>query len=108
MTTTLADATTGAQHATSATTRRLARLAGLLYLVVLVTGAPPELLVRVPIAAELALDNHRRLEHRGGRNEPRRIPLDFSRQCRGVAFTEQDRDEGGSIDQHQRGSPRSS
>lgn len=34
------------------TTRRLARLAGLLYLVVLVTGAPPELLVRVPIAAE--------------------------------------------------------
>jgi len=33
-------------------TRRLARLAGLLYLVVLVTGAPPELLVRVPIAAE--------------------------------------------------------
>ena len=33
-------------------TRRLAGLAGLLYLVVLVTGAPPELLVRVPIAAE--------------------------------------------------------
>ena len=33
-------------------TRQLARLAGLLYLVVLVTGAPPELLVRVPIAAE--------------------------------------------------------
>jgi hypothetical protein len=38
--------------ATPATTRRLARLAGLLYLVVLVTGAPPELLVRGPIAAE--------------------------------------------------------
>lgn len=37
---------------TPPTTRRLARLAGLLYLVVLVTGAPPELLVRVPIAAE--------------------------------------------------------
>lgn len=35
-----------------ATTGRLARLAGLLYLVVLVTGAPPELLVRVPITAE--------------------------------------------------------
>lgn len=52
MTTTLAHPTAGAQHATSATTRRLARLAGLLYLVVLVTGAPPELLVRVPIAAE--------------------------------------------------------
>ena len=34
-------------------TVRLARLAGLLYLVVLVTGAPPELLVRVPIAAEV-------------------------------------------------------
>lgn len=33
-------------------TSRLARLAGFLYLVVLVTGAPPELLVRVPIAAE--------------------------------------------------------
>lgn len=33
-------------------TRRLAGLAGLLYLVVLITGAPPELLVRVPIAAE--------------------------------------------------------
>ena len=32
--------------------RRLAGLAGLLYLVVLVTGAPPELLVRVPIGAE--------------------------------------------------------
>lgn len=36
----------------SGRTRRLAGLAGLLYLVVLVTGAPPELLVRVPIAAE--------------------------------------------------------
>lgn len=34
-------------------TRRLGRLAGLLYLIVLVTGAPPELLVRVPIAAEV-------------------------------------------------------
>lgn len=32
--------------------RHQARLAGLLYLVVLVTGAPPELLVRAPIAAE--------------------------------------------------------
>ena len=32
--------------------KRLARLAGLLYLLVLVAGAPPELLVRVPIAAE--------------------------------------------------------
>ena len=32
--------------------QRLARLAGLLYLLVLVAGAPPELLVRVPIAAE--------------------------------------------------------
>lgn len=38
--------------ATPPQTRRLARLAGLLYLVVLVTGAPPELLVRVPIAGE--------------------------------------------------------
>lgn len=37
---------------TATRTRHLARLAGLLYLVVLVTGAPPELLVRVPIAAE--------------------------------------------------------
>src|SRR6056297_1260738 len=37
---------------TAARTRRLGRFAGLLYLVVLVTGAPPELLVRVPIAAE--------------------------------------------------------
>lgn len=37
---------------TPARTRRLARLAGLLYLVVLLTGAPPELFVRVPIAAE--------------------------------------------------------
>lgn len=33
-------------------TQRQARLAGLLYLVVLLTGAPPELFVRVPIAAE--------------------------------------------------------
>ena len=32
--------------------RRLGRLAGLLYLIVLVAGAPPELLVRVPIASE--------------------------------------------------------
>lgn len=43
---------TASDVATPPTTRRLARLAGLLYLVVLVTGAPPELLVRVPIAAE--------------------------------------------------------
>jgi len=50
-TTTLDLSTTDRTH-TPDRTRRLARLAGLLYLVVLVTGAPPELLVRVPLAAE--------------------------------------------------------
>ena len=50
-TTTLDPGTTDRAH-TPDRTRRLARLAGLLYLVVLVTGAPPELLVRVPLAAE--------------------------------------------------------
>lgn len=55
MTTSTIDAPTSADVTpldTAASTRRLGRLAGLLYLVVLVTGAPPELLVRVPIAAE--------------------------------------------------------
>ena len=52
MTATLSRPTIAAQDATPERTRRFARLAGLLYLVVLVTGAPPELLVRVPIAAE--------------------------------------------------------
>lgn len=42
----------GAHPTTAVRTRRLGRLAGLLYLIVLVSGAPPELLVRVPIAAE--------------------------------------------------------
>lgn len=52
MTTTLTQPTDSTHDETATTTRRLARLAGLLYLVVLVTGAPPELLVRAPIAAE--------------------------------------------------------
>ena len=52
MTTTTTRPPTSPPTATLAATNRRARLAGLLYLVVLVTGAPPELLVRVPIAAE--------------------------------------------------------
>lgn len=55
MTTTTIDAQPsgdGAHPTAAGRTRRLGRLAGLLYLVVLVTGAPPELLVRVPLAAE--------------------------------------------------------
>jgi hypothetical protein len=50
MTTTVRQTT--ANDDARASTRRLAGLAGVLYLVVLVTGAPPELLVRVPIAAQ--------------------------------------------------------